>query len=99
MIQECFKFKFNPAVPMDHVEDSLKLAVFAVASLYGDTQVRLDGCLGLNHKARICIVDATTGVGQSVARIFTGFLKLEFGEESFEVTSYPSNLIKSVTNE
>ena len=33
----------------------------------------------------LCVVDAATDVGRSIARIFTGFLSREFGEETFKV--------------
>jgi hypothetical protein len=31
------------------------------------------------------VVDAATDVGRAIARIFTGFLSREFGEEAFKV--------------
>ena len=37
------------------------------------------------EKKRACVVDAGTEVGRHIARIFTGFLTREFGEEAFKV--------------
>ena len=39
----------------------------------------------LDAGKRSCVVDAATDVGRAIARIFTGFLTREFGEEAFQV--------------
>ena len=41
--------------------------------------------LCLDNDKRSCVVDAATEVGGAIARIFTGFLTREFGEEAFKV--------------
>ena len=47
--------------------------------------VRLDASFCLDPTKRTCVVDGATEVGQAIARIFTGFLIREFGEEDFRV--------------
>lgn len=80
-----YKYNFNSTVPMNEVENSLLLAVMAAESLHGRTMVRLDASFCLDPNKRSCVVDATTEIGRAIARIFTGFLTREFGEEAFKV--------------
>ena len=85
MIREIYRYNFDSKVPIRDVEESLLLAVLAAESLHGRALVRLDASFSLDPKKRACVVDAATEVGQAIARIFTGFLGREFGEESFKV--------------
>ena len=85
MNRELYRYNFDSKVPIRDVEESLLLAVLAAESLHGRSLVRLDASFCLDSHKRSCIVDAATEVGRAIARIFTGFLTREFGEESFKV--------------
>jgi len=80
-----YTFRFEPDVSFRNVEESLLLAVFASESLYGRAQVRLDASFALDAGKHSCVIDGTSDVGFAIARIFTGFLSLEFGEEAYRV--------------
>jgi len=85
MNRELYRYNFDSKVPIRDVEESLLLAVLATESLHGRSLVRLDASFCLDSHKRSCIVDAATEVGRAIARIFTGFLTREFGEEAFKV--------------
>ena len=85
MNRELYRYNFNAEVPLHDIEDSLLLAVLATESLHGRALVRLDASFCLDGARRSCVVDAATDVGRAIARIFTGFLTREFGEEAFKV--------------
>ncbi len=85
MNRELYRYNFNAKVPLQDVEDSLLLAVLATESLYGRALIRLDASFCLDASRRSCVVDAATDVGRAIARIFTGLLTREFGEEAFKV--------------
>ena len=85
MNRELYRYNFNAKVPLRDVEESLLLAVLATESLHGRALVRLDASFCLDTGRRSCVVDAATEVGRAIARIFTGFLTREFGEEAFKV--------------
>jgi hypothetical protein len=85
MMERVFRYTFRTTVPPDEIRTSLHLAALAAEGVYGQAQVRLDAGYAIDEKARTCVVDATTAVGQTVAQIFTGLLTREFGEEAFEV--------------
>jgi hypothetical protein len=85
MNKEQYRYVFAPAAPSEEVEASLLLALFAVESLHGEAQVRLDAAHYLSPDGRTCVVDAGTEVGRDLNRVFTGFLRREFGEDAFQV--------------
>lgn len=85
MTQELYRYAFDAEVPVEEIEASLLLAVFATESLHGESQVRLDAAHYLDPDGRACVIDAGTAVGRDFNRIFVGFVRREFGEESFQV--------------
>ena len=81
-----YQYTFNSKIPFEDIEGSLLLAVLATESLHGRSLVRLDASFCLDSNKRSCVVDGATDVGCAIARIFTGFLSREFGEEAFKVS-------------
>ncbi len=85
---EVYSYQFKENVPIREVEDSLMLAVLATESVFGRSQVHLDARFHLDKENHSCIVDAGNEVGRNIARIFTGFLTKEFGEEAFQIQRF-----------
>ncbi|MBE7486957.1 hypothetical protein HS121_01670 [bacterium] len=85
MTHDTYKYRFDESVPAQELEDTFMLAMLAAESLHGRSLVRLDASFCLDSHKRSCVVDAATEVGRAIARIFTGFLTREFGEEAFKV--------------
>lgn len=83
--QDIYRYRFGESMALREAEDSLLLAVLAVESLYGRSPVRLDAAFCVDREKRSCVVDAGSEVGRAIARIFTGFLTRQFGEEAFRV--------------
>jgi hypothetical protein len=88
-----YRFVIQSHVPQDEIESTLLLTILAAESLHGETDVRLDAAHLLDASGRICVIDATTSVGRDLCRLFAGFLRREFGEDSFRVES-PARLGK-----
>jgi hypothetical protein len=82
---DLYCYTFGPEAPREEIEASLVLALFAVESLHGAAQVRLDAVYTLDANGHECLVDATTDVGRALNRIFVGFLRREFGPGAFKV--------------
>jgi hypothetical protein len=78
-----YRYRFAPALPLDEAKDTLSLALIAAESLHGEAQVCLDAEHHFDHDTRVCHVDASTEVGIDVNRLFTGFLRREFGSDAF----------------
>jgi len=85
MKRDIYKYRFAEGVPLKDAEETLFLAVLATESLHGRSQIRLDAKFSVDERKRSCVVDAGTQVGRHIARIFTGFLTREFGEDAFKV--------------
>lgn len=80
-----YRYTFQADVPKAEVEASLLLALIAVEGLHGEAQTRLDAGHAISGKFGACVIDGSTPVGRDLARVFTAFLRREFGEESFRV--------------
>jgi hypothetical protein len=85
MTKELYRYAFTADVPLEEIEASLLLAVLAAESLHGESQVRLDVAHFLDTDGRACVIDAGTAVGRDFNRLFVGFMRREFGEDSFRV--------------
>jgi hypothetical protein len=80
-----YRYLFRPEVPKVEIEASLLLALIAVEGLHGEAQTRLDAGHAIGGPFGACVIDATTPVGNDLAKVFTAFLRREFGEDSFRV--------------
>ena len=85
MAREMYEYQFDPSTPMREVRDTLMLSVIAAEALRGRSEVNLNARFHLDEKRRICEVAADNLVGQDIAKIFTGLLTKEFGEDAFKV--------------
>jgi len=80
-----YRYSFQADVPKAEVQASLLLAVIAAEGLHGEAQTRLDAGHAVSGKFGACVIDASTPVGRDLAKVFTAFLRREFGEDSFRV--------------
>lgn len=85
MEREVYRFQFLETVPLERVEETLCLSTLATEGVHGRSQVRLNASFRLDKAERTCEVDAGTDVGITLARILTGLLTEEFGEEAYRV--------------
>lgn len=79
------RFVFDNAVPLQEAEMSLHLAMFAVEGLIGRVRVRLDAKYEVDEADRAIAIHGSGPTGRLIARVFTGLLLREFGEDSFRV--------------
>lgn len=79
------RFQVDDNISLNDAEMSLHLAMFAVEGLFGRARVRLDAEYELNEQDHAIDVDGSTEVGAMIARVFTGLLLREFGEDSFQI--------------
>ncbi|MFH1680634.1 MAG: hypothetical protein ABIH26_08325 [Candidatus Eisenbacteria bacterium] len=85
MEREIYRFEFSETVPLERVEETLCLSALAAEGVYGRSHLRLNAAFRLDKTKRTCTVDAGTEVGETLARILTGLLTEEFGEEAYRV--------------
>ena len=85
MSREIYRYSFDSSVNIVDVEASLLLSLLAVENLHGESQVRLEASHALDAEGRTCVIDASHSVGRDLNRLFVGFVRREFGEDTFEV--------------
>lgn len=85
MERTLYRYTFRPEVPKAEVEASLVLALIAVEGLHGEAQTRLDAGHTIGNRFSACVIDGSTPVGRDLAKVFTAFLRREFGEDSFRI--------------
>lgn len=90
MTHHVFHYRFRADVEMAEVQSSLLLAVWGAESLFGETRVALEGRHSFDAEERTCAVDATTTVGQTLSRLFAGYLRREFAPGQFSVSRIES---------
>jgi len=85
MTREIYRYSFDSSVDIAEVEASLLLALLATESLHGESQVRLEASHALDSENRTCVINASGSIGRDLNRLFVGFVRREFGENSFSV--------------
>jgi hypothetical protein len=80
-----YRYRFGEHMPLDEVEDTLVLALLAAEALHGEAQVQLDAAHAFDAARRTCVIEAGSAVGVDFNRLFTQFLRREFGPDSFRV--------------
>ena len=85
MTRDVVCYRFASEVPLPEIEGTLLLAVLAVAALVGEAAVQIDGRYTLDPEQGVCLIDAGTETGRSIAKVFTGLANQEFGSSAFVV--------------
>lgn len=76
---------FAPDISMAEIGATLDLSLFAARSLHGDDAVALDVSWSLDPASRAVTVDTSGRVGRSLALLFFGFVRREFGDAAVRV--------------
>jgi hypothetical protein len=84
-MKDVYRYTFDQCVPIENIEASLLLSVLSAESIHGESQVRLDAQHLLEAETHSCVIDASTAVGRDLNRLFTGYVRREFGEDLFRV--------------
>lgn len=82
----CFEFtSLISEADLDQLELTIGLAIVGAQSLHGEDAVRLDVGYYLDREKRSCAIDGATPAGRDVAKLFAGFMRNEFGSDSYTV--------------
>jgi len=85
MSRAVYRYEFVPDVPLEEIEGTLLLAIFAAESVHGESQVRLDAAHHFDLDRHVCVIDTGTAVGRDLNKLFVGFFTREFGPDAFRV--------------
>jgi hypothetical protein len=70
---------------MKQVAGTLLLARVATESIHGFDRVSLDAAYELDRRGRSVAIDAHSDVGHTLALVFLGYARREFGEDAVRV--------------
>jgi hypothetical protein len=73
---------FDKDVPMSEAAGTLELAILATESLHGTERVQLDAAWSLDRPTRNVTIDTGTEAGRTLAMVFFGLSRREFGAAS-----------------
>ena len=79
------RYRFDATVPVQELEGTLLLAVLAAESLHGEATVALDARFAIDPERCTLVIDAGTDAGRTIARVFGGYVRHEFGAGSYTV--------------
>ena len=99
MNKTIYHYQIKDGILMDAVKDSLLISIMAVESLFGRSRINLEARFRLEKVNRVCIIDVGTLIGETIARVFTGLLIREFGEQGFKVERMETSLEVETTAE
>lgn len=92
MMRTIYQFKFAPTLPLGEVRDSLHLAEMAAEAVHGEADVLLDAQHEFNDDDRTCRIVGSTPAGRDLVRLFSNFLRREFGRDAFAVSAVSGEL-------
>ena len=99
MNKTIYHYQIKEGIHINAVKDSLLLSVMAAESLYGRSRINLEARFRLERVSRVCMIEAGMKIGETIARVFTGLLILEFGEQAFKVDRKETSLEVETTAE
>jgi hypothetical protein len=85
VMQTTMRFMFDQSVPLREARETLKLAQMAVESLHGRERVEFEAPVAIDGIARMFEFDVSRRTGRTLALIFSGYVRREFGPEAVRV--------------
>lgn len=86
MFRKACRYSLNVAeseITFEEASLTLKMCVLAAKSLHGESQFRLDSPFYLEIDSQSFLIDLESKTGRDLNLLFIGFLRKEFGPESF----------------
>ena len=81
------QFVFEPHVAMREVTATLQLAAIAAESSFGAQRLEVEARWAVDEASRTVVVEGASEVARSLAAIFLGYARREFGPDAVRVTS------------
>jgi len=85
MTHKTVQFRFGSGISMREVKGTLHLARLAAESLHGIERVRLEAKYSADDADRLVVIDTGTEPGRTLAIIFAGYARREFGDEAVQM--------------
>jgi hypothetical protein len=95
MQRNATQFIFDAEVSMQEVEATLLLSRLATESLHGFDRVELEASAHVDHGQRSVAIEQNSDVAHTLALIFLGYCRREFGESAIRVISERKMSVKA----
>jgi hypothetical protein len=79
------QFVFDRHVPLKDLEGTLRLAQLAAESLHGQDRMELETSCSVDRNRRCVSIQTSSDVGRTLAVVFLGYARREFGPEAVSV--------------
>lgn len=79
------RLRLGADVPLYDVQDTLELARLGAVSLYGPERTSLEAHADLDPQTSTVTIDTTTAVGRTLAILFLGYARRQYGEHAVQV--------------
>jgi len=79
------RFTFMDGTKREWIESHLSWVIFNAECTFGKSKVRIEASYFIPDDKPECVIDVSTEVGEHIAKLFTGIMIREFGEEGFAV--------------
>lgn len=80
-----YRYRFTEDVRTRDIESALDVALFSVRTLHGEAKARMEVGYVFDRATHTLIVDGATACGRSLAKLLTGHLTRQLGEEGFRL--------------
>lgn len=88
MFRKACRYSLNfgeSEITFEEASVTLKMCVLAAKSLHGESQFFLDSPFYIEHSSGTFLIDMESKTGRDLNLLFIGFLKKEFGPNSFSI--------------
>ena len=93
MNDRAIKYSFADDVDMADVTATLRLARVAVEALHGEDRIRFETRTHIDHDRHMCLIDTQTESGRTLAIVFGGYVRREFGDDAVDVRMAPADTV------
>ena len=78
-----YRFTFPEGTERALIEAQLAMAISSAEFAYGEPAVKLSARYYIAEDKPLCLLEASSPVGEHIVKVFTGFMTRGLGEESF----------------
>lgn len=84
-MRHLYHFTFPEGTEKEFIEQQIALAILNAESAFGKPAVRLATSYYVADGMPECLLEVSSPVGEHIAKVFTGLMIAELGEENFRV--------------
>ena len=96
MSDTAYCYRFQASVSMCEVEATLLLAVWGTESLHPGSNLDHSLLYEIQTPSRLCVIFTDTPAGHDLNRLFSGYLRREFGPGAWTLSRQPPDRVRQL---